>query len=651
MGRPTGNLTRAWGWHIAGRLFALSTLALVALALVAAIAGATAPVGPAATCSGKPATIVGTAGPDVLSGTADRDVIAGQGGDDRIDGGGGADLICGGGGKDIARAGRGDDQVFGEGGADRLFGGRGDDRLVGGSDSDRCQGGVGSDALESCELLAKGDRPVSPAATPPPANAVVPPAVVPPTTIAPPPTIVPPPVGEDPTRISSVPPLTPAFDPAVSDYTVRCDGTPLAISGKVAAGETIAVDGGEEESGSFATVVPLEADQEFGFSVLAGEQQRDYHVRCLPANFPAWEYERLRQPSHEFYVVSPSLSTGGGPFAVIFDDHGVPVWWQTDSPAPPSDAKVLANGNVVWWGSPPGGDAYEIRDLDGNLLQAVRFATGRIDSHEFQVEPNGDYLIESYQPREHVDLSAYGGLADGTVIDAVIEEVTPAGNVVWEWSTAGHIGLEETGRWWPTALLGAAGADIVHMNAVEPVGDDAVLISLRHTDAVYKVDKATGSIIWKLGGTWTPKSLTVKGDPEGAYPLGGQHDVRLLPGGTATEYEITVHDNNTNLPGPPRGVRYKIDEAAKTATLAEQVTDPEAPSSFCCGSARRSADGSWLFSWGGSSLVTEFDGAGQRTFKLGFGGTAFSYRAVSAPDGVLTAAALRAGMDSMHPRP
>ncbi len=227
----------------------------------------------------------------------------------------------------------------------------------------------------------------------------------------------------------------------------------------------------------------------------------------------------------------------------------------------------------------------------------------------------------------------------------MIEEVTPSGELKWEWSTQGHIGLAETGRWWPTALA-TPERDIVHMNAVEPVGDDAVLISLRHTDAVYKIDKATGDVIWKLGGTWTPKSLTVKDDPEGAYPLGGQHDVRLLADGT-----ITIHDNNTNLPDPPRAVRYSIDESAKTATLVESVTDPEVSTSICCGSARRSADGSWLMSWGGNSLVTEFDAEGRRTFQLGFGGAAFSYRAVAAPDGVLTRGALRAGMDAMHPRP
>jgi len=165
------------------------------------------------------------------------------------------------------------------------------------------------------------------------------------------------------------------------------------------------------------------------------------------------------------------------------------------------------------------------------------------------------------------------------------------------------------------------------------------------SETLYKIDKTTGEVVWKLGGTWTPKSLSVANDPDGAYPFGGQHDMRLQADGT-----ITVHDNSTNLPGPPRAVRYEINELTHTATLVEEVTDPEAPSSFCCGSARRSADGSWLMSWGGRSLVTEFNPAGERTFRLGFGGVAFSYRAAVAPDGSLSAAALCAGMDSMHPR-
>jgi hypothetical protein len=441
--------------------------------------------------------------------------------------------------------------------------------------------------------------------------------------------------------------LTPAFNPSVPDYTVKCSGAPLEVSGRLAQGASISVDGDGSETGAFAASVPLAENQEFSFSLDDGTSTSEYHVRCLPADFPAWEFEGLRPLAHQFYVVDPAIGAGGSGYAVVFDDHGVPVWWQGSNPGP-IDAKFLSeNGEprITWWGQFGAADGYQIRKLDGTVTHTVSAVGGSTDIHELQPEPNGDYLVISYQPREHVDLTAFGGGADDTVIDAEVQEINPAGEAVWTWNSSDHIGLSETGRWWPAAL-NSNPRDIVHMNAIEPIGDDAILISLRHTDAVYKIDKATGNVIWKLGGTWTPKSLTVTNDSQGAYPLGGQHDVRLQPDGT-----ITIHDNNTNLPSPPRVVRYEINEATHTATLVEQLTDPEAPGSFCCGSARRSADGSWLMSWGGRSLVTEFNPAGERTFRLGFGGVAFSYRAVAAPDNALNAAELRAGMDTMHPRP
>jgi hypothetical protein len=435
--------------------------------------------------------------------------------------------------------------------------------------------------------------------------------------------------------------LAPRFDPEVSDYTLRCDGSPLEVSGRTAAGATTSIDGQAPAGGPFQALVPLQANQEFGFSLDEDGQQREYHVRCLPSDFPVLDYERLLEPRHQFYVFTTNVAAPAGHYVVVFDDRGVPVWWYDEGPKP-SDAKVLDDGTLAWFQSEESG--YAIRQLDGTLVRTVGFVGGPSDFHELRKLENGNFLITSYLPRQHADLTAFGGGSDDSVIDGVIEEIGPAGEQLWKWSTEDHVGLAETGRWWPQALKSPA-RDIVHINAVEADEEDnAILISLRHTDGVYKIDKATGQVIWKLGGTWTPKSLAVVGDPEGAYPLGGQHDVRLQADGT-----ITIHDNNTNQPGPPRAVRYQIDEASHTATMVEQVIDPDVPSSFCCGSARRYGDGSWLMSWGGQPLITEFNGLGERTFRLEISG-GFSYRAVAAPNGVLSAAALRAGMTAMHPR-
>jgi Ca2+-binding RTX toxin-like protein len=90
------------------------------------------------TCKGKPATIVGTEGSDLLdTGTPGSDVIVGLGGADSLRGKRGNDLICGGAGNDILDGGNGKDHMLGEKGNDLLDGGKG---------KDRCEGGKGNDS-------------------------------------------------------------------------------------------------------------------------------------------------------------------------------------------------------------------------------------------------------------------------------------------------------------------------------------------------------------------------------------------------------------------------------------------------------------------------------------------------------------------------
>jgi Ca2+-binding RTX toxin-like protein len=105
---------------------------------------ALAPAGfPPAICAGKPVTIGGTAGNDVLTGTAGADVISSGAGNDEIKGLKGKDLECGGNGKDTLRGGKGKDKLLGEAGKDRLKGGKG---------KDICKGGKGRDTASACEV-------------------------------------------------------------------------------------------------------------------------------------------------------------------------------------------------------------------------------------------------------------------------------------------------------------------------------------------------------------------------------------------------------------------------------------------------------------------------------------------------------------------
>jgi Ca2+-binding RTX toxin-like protein len=108
----------------------LAAVTLVPLPAMAASSSSTP------TCHGRPATLVGTDGPDDLVGTRGVDVIVARRGRDVIEGRGGDDVICGGSGQDRIVGGPGADVLRGNQDGDTLHGNGGDDVLIGGGGAD-----------------------------------------------------------------------------------------------------------------------------------------------------------------------------------------------------------------------------------------------------------------------------------------------------------------------------------------------------------------------------------------------------------------------------------------------------------------------------------------------------------------------------------
>jgi hypothetical protein len=431
--------------------------------------------------------------------------------------------------------------------------------------------------------------------------------------------------------------VRPAFARDIQDYATRhCRRIVVRVRRRAAS-----VDGSRPRTGRFP--VRLRPGQAFRI-VEAG---RTHTVRCLPRDFPHWSFEQHRRAAEKVYLFSPSVHARR-PYVIAIDGHGTPLWWRR-TPIHEADQdydfKDLRDGTVIWWRRVVGGDLrFEQHGLDGRLIRTWRTVGGRTDGHDFEQLRNGNALMITYEDRENVDLSAYGLGTSERLILGEVQEISPDGKLVWSWSTKGHIARSETGRWWPYApqLLYdlSHGVDTSHVNAVEPV-PGGFLFSGRHLDAIYKVARPSGRIVWKLGGTHTRKSLRVIGLQ--GLPLGGQHDVRRLPDGT-----ITVADNSTRLRRPPRGLRFRINERKRTATLVERVVDPALRFSLCCGSARRLRHGHWLLTFGINSEAAELTAKGKPVWRLRMTKGTYSYRFV--PARYVTRTGLRAGMDAQYPR-
>jgi outer membrane protein assembly factor BamB len=120
------------------------------------------------------------------------------------------------------------------------------------------------------------------------------------------------------------------------------------------------------------------------------------------------------------------------------------------------------------------------------------------DAHEFLISPEDTALITIYNALPH-DLSSVGGSSSGQLIEGVVQEIDIAsGKVIFEWHSLDHVGMEESYELLPTSS--AKSWDYFHLNAVSIDDDGNLLLSARHTSTVYKIDRHTGTVIWRLGG-------------------------------------------------------------------------------------------------------------------------------------------------------
>jgi arylsulfotransferase ASST len=457
-------------------------------------------------------------------------------------------------------------------------------------------------------------------------------------------------------QLKTSPGLKPSFKTSVPDYVSRCEpGKPLRFSVTSAKDDRVAIGSSPKQGGDFTVDVSAQTGASVTVGVTSNGRRSTHHVRCLPTDFPSWKLRRLGKPQAQWYVVTPIGPHNGG-YMTVFDARGVPLWWMHSSWYGPWDGKLLPNGNLMWtrqfnnfFGVNPK-EAWEEHALDGRTLRVLQTHTNPTDMHDLVMLPNGNYLLDTYRRRSDVDLSKYRAPKHADVYDGEIQELRPDGSLAWSWNSKDHIKLSEN-LWWDDINKAQSKQppdkrswDLVHINSMEPDGD-GIIVSARFLDAVFRIDRNTGAITWKLGGTERPWSLKVTNDPLGKRPLGGNHDARLYK-----DHTVTVYDNGASGTGHgrrPRAVRYRIDAGKHTAKLVENLGEGAIPTSGWGGSTRKLPGGNWVTYWGGSNLMTEQTPSHENVLELEFLGDRYSYRAFPIPRGRLSAQQLRLGMNAI----
>jgi hypothetical protein len=290
---------------------------------------------------------------------------------------------------------------------------------------------------------------------------------------------------------------------------------------------------------------------------------------------------------------------------VIMDDQGQPIWV---SPAVAGRdfnvaRQTYRGAPVLTWYTGPvvdpgiGQGSYVIDDSSYHQIARVSAVNGYgADIHDMTITPQNTALLIIYNPVV-VDASSVKGAKKQRVLEPVVQEVDIAtGTLLFEWHGLSSIPLKDSYQAVDTKT--GSTYDYVHPNSIEVAEDGDLLLSGRHTWAVYKIDRTSGVLDWHLGGK--DDNFTIAKSAEPAW----QHDARENADGT-----LTIFDNGaagSNVVHKTRGLVLRLDESSMSATLVHQYPAPDTVQSTSQGSFRLQPNGDYFAGWADQPQFSEF---------------------------------------------
>ena len=322
---------------------------------------------------------------------------------------------------------------------------------------------------------------------------------------------------------------------------------------------------------------------------------------------------------------------GPGQFGpMIVDNLGDLVWFQPLKSGAATNLQIQQyRGQPVlaWWEGKvvaPGYGKGECVLMDTSYREIARIRAGNgllADLHELFITPEGTALITAYRPME-ADLTSVDGPRRGMLLDSLLQEVDIAtGKVLFEWDAHTHVALNESYLPVPTAVGGHY--DFFHINSIDVDIDGNLLVSGRHTWTVYKIDRRTGAIIWRLNGKLSDFAMGSR--TQFAY----QHHARHHPGN-----QLTIFDDGggaTNVDNRSRGLKLELDMTSMQAKFVhEYLPNPEFIATSQ-GSVQVLPNGNVFVGWGAQPYWSEYAADGRLLFDAQLPKGGDSYRAFRFP--------------------
>jgi Arylsulfotransferase (ASST) len=320
-----------------------------------------------------------------------------------------------------------------------------------------------------------------------------------------------------------------------------------------------------------------------------------------------------------YLFVAPKLNAlQAGP--MILDNRGRLVWFR------PLNTRGVTNFRVqgyrgrpvlTWWRQRPTGTGvdpwYTIANASYHTVAVVR-PGGEVlgDIHEFLLTQRGTALMTTIRTVTR---------AGRQVTDGGIQELDlRTHRVVLDWHSVDHVPLLDSYSHPPRKR--SFPFDYFHVNSIAVDTDGNLLVSARNTWTIYKLDRRTGRIIWRLGGKHSDFSFG-----RGAR-FAWQHDARRYADGT-----IRIFDNGAapKIHAQSRVIFLHVNRRRRRARLVRAIAHKPPIVAINQGNVQTLPHRHLLVGWGHDPHVTEYNALGRVVLDLRFVGRVDSYRAFRFP--------------------
>jgi hypothetical protein len=349
---------------------------------------------------------------------------------------------------------------------------------------------------------------------------------------------------------------------------------------------------------------------------------RTHTVPDVPADFAALSLTvhdpETSEIAHGYVLMSVVHIQGPSRFTevVILDGDGDRVWWTRSVDKGLVGTPLLSHdGRSIrylttdqTWTTELG--AITRVALDGSELQETRTLLG----HHASIE-NSDGTL-TWISFDYANVGGRDWAADAlrTAPEGVGDEHVPDVEFAWfddypedPWEDVP--GLNDEVRW-------GTGIEWTHTNSLMAIDDQSFYISAKNVDAILKIDRNDGSIVWQLNGMYGdfthPDGTAVWRSVQDLDLFSHSHMSHLWDGG------MVVFDNGDLSHDPPfsRAVEYTFDEDELTVEQTWEYVEPDHQWTGAMGDVRKLDGGNYLIAWSSLEYVNEVTPDGETVWQV-----------------------------------